>query len=361
MGVKECLEKGKRLNAAIKAHKEGGSASSDASSIKVKKFPKTTDIGTGLTLGDLMKQQGLTHKEACAVYQAYLASENPAPKGPTPKSARLKKKEEGSTSKSTPKEVSVTPKAKPSHARSFPPAAEKQQPPQPGIKRKNASESLVADSDKPPSAKKSKPSTPSTRVRSKGRPDASNEHKESKQCRKEREAEEQADEEPVNEPSGADEEDEAEDAGADEAMVEGGEENGQGKEGDAGVGEGAAELHGNDACPHYPDFEDELKAWQEERYMQRMERAAAEWEEYYDWLDGVDGEPLESEEVAAIQQAEEALAELEAAAGAGPAAAPAPTTVALPEATPPALGPVDPSTLETQPMDDDSQVCFSST
>ena len=79
-----------------------------------------------------MKQQGLTHKEACAVYQAYLASENPAPKGPTPKSARLKKKEEGesasSTNKSTPKEVSVISKAKPSRARSSPPAAEKQQP-----------------------------------------------------------------------------------------------------------------------------------------------------------------------------------------------------------------------------------------
>ena len=99
MGVKEALERGMKLQKALKDQRLD--TSSKPSDMEIPDIPLDTDMGgVGLTLGGLMKKENLTYHDACIVYMAYQDSLN-TPPGPKPKAKKpLKDEKEKEVKKS---------------------------------------------------------------------------------------------------------------------------------------------------------------------------------------------------------------------------------------------------------------------
>ena len=122
MGVKDSLERGKKLNAVLKASKAANAdAASCASSKGSKKktaglsiqdptqlpedlpYALETDVGgVGLTLGQLMKREKISYNEAVQVYLAYQDCLKSDP-GPSPKSKASKASKASNATKASSK------------------------------------------------------------------------------------------------------------------------------------------------------------------------------------------------------------------------------------------------------------------
>ena len=137
MGVKEVLERGLKLQKAVKEQRLD--TSSKPSDMKIPDIPLDTDVGgVGLTLGGLMKKEKLSYHDAYIVYIAYQDSLNAPPPGPTPKAKKaLKADKEKDDNKGSLKRKASDDAASP-------------------LCRKNAKEDL----EKPTPAKKSSPDKP---------------------------------------------------------------------------------------------------------------------------------------------------------------------------------------------------------